>query len=88
MQPQCSRAARSSRDYPSVVKQTLSQLKAGMLLTRQGGLFPSSFGMEHGDVGAEANNVQEVLGRVVAARWRVSDGGLAFQEWHSDTMTW
>ena len=49
---------------------------------------PSSFGMEHGDVGAEANNVQEVLGRVVTARWRVSDGGLAFQEWRSDTMTW
>jgi len=44
--------------------------------------------MEHGDVGAEANNVREVFGTVVAARWRVSDGGLAFQEWHSDTMTW
>jgi hypothetical protein len=49
---------------------------------------PSSFGMEHGDVGAEANNVREVLGRVVVARWCVSDGGVAFQEWRSDTMTW
>jgi hypothetical protein len=48
---------------------------------------PSSFGMEHGDVRAEANNVREVLGRVVVARWRVSDVGVAFQEWRGDTMT-